>query len=132
MKEKLMPTKTVNLGQESYLKNSFLGNCFILHTCYIWDNSLFLSKHPHSRMFVLSPSVSGGKKGEKKLTSSEYFPFLLTRSFLVQSPSQKERLERLSMSIILLNSWHWWELTFKHSEVIYCPWKTVSWLGNAT
>lgn len=84
--ERLMPIKTMNLWQERYLKNSFLGNHFILCTCCLWDNSLFLSKHPHGSkyLFVLSPSVSGGKKGYKKLISSEYFSFLLTCSFLVQ------------------------------------------------
>lgn len=84
MWKRWMPIKTMNLWQENYLKNSFLGNRFILHTCYLCDNSFFLSKHTCGRkyLFVFSPSVSRKKKGYKKLIHSEYFPFLLTCVFL--------------------------------------------------
>lgn len=126
MWERLMPIKTMNLWQGSYLKNSFLGNSFILHTCYLWDNSFFLSKHPHDRkyLFVFSLSVSARKKGYKKLINSEYFPFLLTCFFLLQLFSiPKRNARKFIMSALQLSSWYWWESTFKGWQVVYCLWK---------
>lgn len=110
MWERWMPIKTMNLWQDNYLKNSFLGNRFILHTCYFWDNSFFLSKHPHGRkyLFVFFPLCFRKKERLQEIDKSRIFSLSsdLFYSWYSYFPSQKEMQEGLCMSVLQLSSWY--------------------------